>query len=641
MRCDVTGRNRKEEKIRKGKIYEKDSHHVVRRRTKEEDLNEKVYRLHNIYDATNHSDLMISMSGRMRNALRLVQQWRMRRVGLLNFSSTAALPASRSSRKLSNGDENVQRSLYTPTPLPSVGISQYLLDHCSRSSSKIALIDNVTNRSLTYGGLIDGIHRWGTVVQRAWQAGAPPPTVALLMNNCPDYPVIFFGTTLVGATLTTMNASYTSEEVSHQLVDSGANLLVVGSDIEGTALKALQLLQGRGHVPPQLFVVGPSSHGHSDLRTLLSDPTAPFANHVDVDPGSIAVMPYSSGTTGRPKGVRISHRAITANLEMVSNAAFLETSDLDALDRHLGLLPFFHIYGMMTIMLHGLKTSSTIITLPKFEQKGFVQTLKDHKLTILSLVPPLVKFINENEDVKSEDMQHCRFAFCGAAPVSKSSAEQFNTKCGGNVNIREGYGMTETLITHITPIADAKLGFCGRLLPHVEAKVVDTSTGVTLPSGERGELFIKTPSMMAGYHNRPDATKDTIDEDGWLHTGDIAVYDDDGFFSIVDRIKELIKVKAFQVSPSELEDVLLKHPAIADAGVVGVPHDSHGEVPRAYIVRSKKASISEAEVSAYMKERMAPHKQLLGGIKFVNDLPKNATGKLLRRTLSEMAAKEL
>ncbi|KAF2366204.1 AMP-binding enzyme C-terminal domain [Trinorchestia longiramus] len=540
-----------------------------------------------------------------------------------------------------DADKNIVRSSYAPTPIPKLGVTQYAFDGFSQYSNRVALIDSVTHRSLTYGQVVDGVHRWGAVVQRWWRPGTPAPTVALLMKNSPDYPLIFFGTTLVGAVATTMNPNYTAEEVSHQLVDSGANLLVVGSDIEGTALKALQLLQERGHVPPQLFVVGPSSHGHSDLRTLLSDPTAPFANHVDVAPESVAVLPYSSGTTGRPKGVCITHQALNTNIEMLLSESFFQPVDPDVPDRILGLLPFYHIYGILGIMLVGLKISSTIVTLPKFKEHTFVQAMKSHKFTTLPLVPPLIKLINENDDITPVELQSCHSIFCGAAPMSKSSAEKLYNKSGTLAKIREGYGMTEILITHSTPLERNKLGFCGQLLPHVQAKVVDINTGTALPPGERGELWINTPTMMAGYHNRPDATKDTIDEDGWLHTGDIAVYDDDGFFSIVDRIKELIKVKALQVSPSELEDVLLKHPAIADAGVVGVPHDSHGEVPRAYIVRSKKASITEAEVSAYMKERLARHKQLLGGIKFVNDLPKNATGKLLRRELVQMAANEI
>ncbi|KAA0186678.1 hypothetical protein HAZT_HAZT001618 [Hyalella azteca] len=292
-------------------------------------------------------------------------------------------------------------------------------------------------------------------------------------------------------------------------------------------------------------------------------------------------------------------------------------------DRMLGLLPFYHIYGIMIIMLQGLKICSTIVTLPKFHQNSFISALQEHKFTTIPLVPPLLKYINECDDVTREHLQSCHTVTCGAAPLSKSTAEEFNRKCGSFVHVCEGYGMTETLITHTTPKEGSKLGYCGKLLPHVQAKIADIDTGAALPPHEKGEIWMKTPCV-----------------NGWLHTGDVAVYDEDGYFSIVDRIKELIKVKGFQVSPSELEDVLLKHPAIADAGVIGIPHENHGEVPRAYIVKSKKASVTEKEINEYMKGLLAPYKQLLGGIKFVTDLPKNPTGKLLRRVLAETAAKE-
>ncbi|KAK7084875.1 hypothetical protein SK128_003932 [Halocaridina rubra] len=186
----------------------------------------------------------------------------------------------------------------------------------------------------------------------------------------------------------------------------------------------------------------------------------------------------------------------------------------------------------------------------------------------------------------------------------------------------------------MTPISEEKIGSCGKLVSNVEAKIVDISTGATLPEGERGELCLKTPSIMSYYHKNPEATAAVIDSEGWFHTGDIVIHQD-GFFSIVDRLKELIKVKSHQVSPSEIEEELLRHPGVMDAGVVGVPDDRSGELPRAYIV--KKGDTSAEDIMNFMKERVASVKQLKGGIRFVESLPKNPTGKMLRRVLQEMA----
>ncbi|KAA0203564.1 hypothetical protein HAZT_HAZT002804 [Hyalella azteca] len=464
------------------------------------------------------------------------------------------------------------------------------------------MIDGITGRVLTYGRLIDGIQRWGAVVQERWSPGSPPPTVGIFMRNCPDYPIIFFGTTLVGGVVTPLNPSYTAEEVAVQLADSGASLLVVEAALEAVALKSIGLLSARGMPPPALFLLGDSKSGNSDLRAMLEDSTAPFAKHVDM------------------------------YLKMILFAL------VDVAARLLGLIPFYHIYGIVSIMLKGLKISSTVVTLPRFQPSSFIRALQEHKaisgskifftnLTVMNLAPPLLKFLNESNDVKREFLQSCHTVGCGGAPLSTSSKEKFTNKFGDGTDLYEGK-------------IDRKLGRCGKLLPRVQAKIVDMDTGAALPPNGNGELCLKTPCMMKGYHNRPDATRETIDEDGWLHTGDVAVHDEDGFFSIVDRIKELIKVKGFQVSPSEIENVLLKHPAIADAGVTGIPHEDYGEVPRAYIISSKGSSVTENEINNYMKEHLAPYKQLLGGIKFVTDLPKNPSGKLLRKVLAKTAEQE-
>lgn len=597
------------------------------------------------------------MSLRLSRALLLLQRRLLQRERDALTASSAALHTLSTRAPLRTGPsesagstEGVLESHYPPTPLFTGGVVEYLLDRCTQHSNSDAMVDGETGRALKYGALIDGLQRWGAVVQSRGQQGAPAPVVAIFMHNCIEYPMIFLGTMAVGSTVTPLNPSYTPAEVCRQLADSGASLLVVDGSLEVTAIKALEEIKDANRKAgatvsplPELFVCGESKQGSSDIRTLLFDSAAPFASPVTVSPESIAMLPYSSGTTGRPKGVCVKHGAMTACLGMMDNPIFYTSSKSGAQDVVMGLLPFYHIYGIQAIMAGGLSRASKLITLPNFQKNTFIKAIRDYKPTLMPTVPPILKFLVESREVTSEDLQYCHTVGCGAAPVSKATVERFQEKTKGNKEIffQEGYGMTEILITHATPRTDPKIGFCGKLLPHTTARVVNTETGQAVPPGTKGELLVKTPCMMAGYHNNPEATAETIDSDGWLHTGDIVVYQEDGFFSIVDRIKELIKCKGLQVAPSEVEDALLQLPGVADAGVVGVPHPRHGEVPRAYVVRSDRhPNLAEEELQQHLSQRLAPHKQLLGGVKFVEELPKNPTGKLLRRVLKQIAEKE-
>ncbi|XP_063852359.1 probable 4-coumarate--CoA ligase 3 [Scylla paramamosain] len=229
-------------------------------------------------------------------------------------------------------------------------------------------------------------------------------------------------------------------------------------------------------------------------------------------------------------------------------------------------------------------------------------------------------------------MKSVRSLVCGAAPVPQPSVKIIKEKTDKSLFFQEGYGMTEVLITHTTPCGSSNASLC--CLPNVKCKVIDVETGKSLPANEKGEICLKSPSVMTGYLNNEAATRATIDEDGWVHSGDIGYYDDNESFNIVDRIKELIKVKAMQVAPSELEEVILQHPKVKEVGVTGVPHDRFGEAPRAYVVTSSPTS--EKEIHEFLASHVASHKQLAGGVIFVSELPKTASGKILRRKLREL-----
>lgn len=534
--------------------------------------------------------------------------------------------------------EYIVRSASAPTIRPPGGFGHYTLDKAAKFEHRTFMVDGVTGEKLHYNELVDRSQRWGGMLQKSRLPTGDLPTVALFMGNNLEFPSLYCGCLASGSVVSPMNPSYTAGEAAYQLEDSGAHMVVADAAREATATKALQMLQKKGVPVPQLLVVGQSQLGHSDLSTLLRDASQPFATPVEVSEEAVAVLPYSSGTTGRPKGVMTQHKALSLSTEMLNSPDYVDPASMDN-QVTMSILPYYHIYGFIVLSLT-VARGGTLVNYSGFDKDHVIRGMREHRPTFFPTVPPILKFLIASKEVTREDLQSLTMVGCGAAPVSKSSVEQFQSKVGKDLFFAEGYGMTEVLVTSYTPFINQRIGFCGQLLPNVSAKVIDTSTGESLPANTKGELCVKTPCMMKGYHNNPKATEETIDSEGWLHTGDIAYYDNHNFFSIVDRIKELIKVKGLQVSPSELEDVLLSHPAIADAGVVGVPHERAGEVPRAYLIKGSGKSVTEEEVEEYMKEHLSDHKQLVGGIKFVSELPKNPSGKLLRRVLKEQAMDE-
>lgn len=529
---------------------------------------------------------------------------------------------------------HVIESEFPDVPLPQSPLTPVVFEEVAKWGHKTATECGYTGRSYTYSQLVDGIMRWGGMLQRRAGDRANPGTVAILAPNCPEYPIVFFGSIGVGATVTTVNSAYTPEEIARHLDDSGANLLVVEAVMEPLAEAALKVL--KRDVP--VVVNGPSANARPNLREIIADSNTPFADFVDVPLDRVAALPYSSGTTGKPKGVSLTHSAVANNISMYHNAHTINTekAEGDHQEVLMGLLPFFHIYGMCVIMTSGLTRGAKIVTLPKFEPQMYANVLKKHKVSVLHTVPPLLQFVAASPAVSPQDLSHVHTVMCGAAPVPPAAAMALKEKVSQPIFFQEGFGMTETLCTHMTPKGEEKLGYCGKLVPHTKAKIVDLEKGTPLPPGAEGELCVHSPALMAGYHNNPQATQECFDEDGWFHTGDVAVCDNDGYFSIVDRIKELIKVKGLQVSPSELEDILLRHPGVADVGITGVDDERAGEVPRAFVVRRNK-DLREKDLHAFLGSRVAPHKQLAGGIRFVEELPKNPTGKLLRRQLKKMA----
>ena len=512
------------------------------------------------------------------------------------------------------------RSPHEDISIPDVALTKLVLGGADKWASKPALIDGSTGRTLTYGELVEAVRRAAVgLVARGFQKG---DVCAIYSPNCPEYAIAFHAVASLGGINTTINPVYTAGEVAHQLKDAGAKYLLTVPQLMDKALEAVTIEPG----VLEIFVFGEAEGATPFAALLETDGPMPY---VEIDPEhDLVVLPYSSGTTGLPKGVMLTHRNLVANLCQIQAFEVVEHDDT-----LICVLPMFHIYGMVVILSLGLYNGATIVTMPRFELEEFLQLAQDHGVTFAHLVPPIVLALAKSPVVEQYDLSRIRTIFSGAAPLG----EELTRACQERLSCRvmQGYGMTETSpATHITPkgMTKPKPGSVGVCLPNTECKLVSVEDGTEQGYEERGEVWIRGPQVMKGYLNRPEATAATIDEEGWLHTGDIAYADREGHFFIVDRLKELIKYKGFQVAPAELEALLLTHPCVADAAVIPSPDEEAGEVPKAFVVLKSEAS--EEEIKDFIAERVAPYKKLRF-VEFVEQIPKSASGKILRRVLKE------
>jgi acyl-CoA synthetase (AMP-forming)/AMP-acid ligase II len=324
----------------------------------------------------------------------------------------------------------------------------------------------------------------------------------------------------------------------------------------------------------------------------------------------------------------LSHRNLVANILQIEAAIPVEPDDV-----LIAVLPFFHIYGMTVIMNMGLASGSKVVTMPRFDLEQFLELIEVHGVTMASIVPPIALALAKHPAVDGRDLSSVRMVMSGAAPLGADLTEQLARRL--DVPVTQGYGMTESSpVTHVCRLEAIKGGAIGPLLPGTEARIVDPESGADVGAGERGELWIRGPQVMQGYLYNERASAETIDSDGWLHTGDIAVVDADGFYSIVDRLKELIKYKGFQVPPAELEAILIAHPAVADCAVIGVPDEQAGELPKGFVVVADGAEVSDEDLLEHVARQVSPQKRLRM-IERLEQIPKSASGKILRRELRE------
>lgn len=536
-------------------------------------------------------------------------------------------------------EEFVVRSPYSAVEIPEIDLASFVWKDVDQWPDKTALICGMTGRQYTYEMAYGMSKKFGSALLRL---GAKKGDVmCMVVPNLPEFPIAFLGAAGVGVTLTTMNPTYRPEEIARQLENSETRyVLTIGLFLQNIK----QSCEIYGGVE-KIIVLGMDEKPDdclSFIDMLIYDDGTLYEQERKFDVyEDIVVLPYSSGTTGPPKGVSLTHYNMVANMTQINHpdvTMLRETSKTEQ-EVTVAVLPFFHIYAMNTIMTMGLQIGAKIVTVPRFEPEQYIKALVTYKPTWLNLVPPLVSFLSTNPAVKSDYMKSIHAVTGGAASFGPALIEKFKEKCAPNeVKFREGFGMTESSpVTHFQPNEGAILGGCGHPIPNTLAKIIDIETGEALGPNEDGELLVAGPQVMKGYYKNESATSKTV-IDGWLHTGDIARYNEDGQFFIVDRLKELIKVKGLQVAPSELEDLIRRHPGVNDVAVVGVPDDRAGELPRAYVVRKNRQVLEESIVD-WVRERAAPHKHLAAGVMFVDTLPKNQTGKILRRELKAQVFK--
>lgn len=500
--------------------------------------------------------------------------------------------------------------------VPRVSLATYIRSRATARPEHLALINGATGQTCTYAQMD---HEVGRVAAGLVAQGLRPGDVMLMFApNSPQWAIVAIATLVAGGVVSGANPAYAAGDLRHQVQDAGARFVFTDVALLPTVQQACD---GLGCSVVATGAAAPDAISYDSLVACTdAEPV------VAIDPDSLAALPYSSGTTGLPKGVMLTHATLVSNV-----VQYLQARPLDADAVALCVLPMFHIFGFTVITLGVLAGGGTLVTLPRFEPESFLQCIPRYRVTHLSLVPPLLQFMAVHPLVERYDMSSLRQIGCGAAPLGEAMEQRATQRLG--CTVLQGFGMTESsgVISLMYP-GHLRAGSSGQLLPGTSARVVDTETGLDLPRGQAGEFWIRGPQIFKGYLNQPQASAGTLTTDGWMRTGDIGYIDDAGYLYVTDRLKELIKVKGFQVAPAELEALLVTHPNVADVAVIGRADERAGEVPVAFVV--PRGELQPQALKDWLAERMVDYKHL-ADVFLCDAVPKTASGKILRRVLRE------
>lgn len=514
---------------------------------------------------------------------------------------------------------------------PRVGLAEHILAGCARYGDRPALVDAETGETITFNEL----SALSSHAARGLRATlGPGDVVALISHNQPRYAVALYAALRAGCTVAPMNPLLTVDELTDQMVGCGVRAVIASTS---AADKILQAARRVGIPGPPVHVLG-EHPGCSPFDELLADAGGNVTLDLPIDPETVAALLHSSGTTDQAKAVMLTHNNLVANLEQLRPVYQITSTDVLC-----AAVPLSHVYGMTLILNAGLLAGATIVTLPRFQLHAFLKAIEQYSVTRGHFAPPIVAQLATDPQVADFDLSSLRAAMSGAAPLDEELARQAEKRIG--CRIRQGYGMTEagpgTHIVFDDEFEDTPLGSVGRLMPGTRARIVDPVTGRDADPAHGGELWIDGPQVMRGYLGDPAKTAETL-VDGWLRTGDLVRVDALGRFWVVDRLKDVIKYKGYQVPPAELEALLRTHPAVADAAVCPLPDPVGGELPQAFVVvrHNVAADIDDSladDLMDWVARRVAPYKRIRA-LEFVTRIPRTPSGKVLRRELNRRIA---
>lgn len=536
---------------------------------------------------------------------------------------------------------------------PDITIPKFLENTVKKYPDNIAL--TFFGKKLDYRKFYESVNRFAAALSDLGIKKGDK--FSILLPNCPQFVIAYFAAYKIGAINVNTNPLYVERELIYQLNDSGSETILcldllyprVKKVKEKTNLKTIIVTSIKDYLPFPLNLLYPikqKREGHVVkiekepgvyLFKDLLDKYPPSPPEVETSPEEIALLQYTGGTTGISKGCTLTHKNLIANT-LQCESWFVEA--IEGKETCLCALPFFHVFGMTVAMLYSVQCGYNMVLMPKYEVESALKLIKKHKPTIFPGVPTMYAAINHHPDVEKYDLSSIKYCISGAAPLPVEVYKKFEELTGAK--LVEGYGLTETSpVTHCNPFVGLrKIGSIGVPFPDTDAKIMDIETGENeMPVGEPGELAIFGPQVMKGYWNKPEETKNVLRE-GWCYTGDIAKVDEDGYFYIVDRKKDMIISGGFNIYPREVEEVLYEHPKVREAAVIGVPDTKYGESVKAFISIKEGEELTEEEIIQFCKENLAKYK-IPKSVEFRDEMPKTLVGKVLRRVLVEEELKKI
>ncbi|KAK4887095.1 hypothetical protein RN001_003366 [Aquatica leii] len=559
---------------------------------------------------------------------------------MLTILSKRALCLNKNIKKINISftcySSNIIRSRFPDIVIPDVTLPEYIFSNFNKFPNKIAVECAETGRKYTFEELRRKSINLNKALRKVLKL-KHDDIIAVILPNVPEYPICILGSLLANLKVTTVNPAGTVDEIKRQMIDTDTKAIFTVCSLENHIRQVIRTLPA----PVPIITIKTKTtdttpEGFINFSELL-DVSFAIDDKYLAKTNDIAIIPYSSGTTGLQKGVLHSHSSLVSLICQLRSpyVVFTKPTTENFQETLPVVLPFFHIYGFTSLLITQLSIMSKIVTLSKFTPEIFVNVLEKHKPRLLCVVPPLFLFLTNSPLVTQKHLKSVEYVFSGAAPLGPKDEERLVIKSEEKLQVVQGYGLTEAPVVTVNSNNDHyTAGTVGKPLQNTEIKVVSVENALAEPlaKNEEGEIFVRGPQVMCGYYNNPKETESTF-VNGWLRTGDLGYYDEYNNVYIKDRLKELIKVKGYQVAPAELEDLIRSYPNVTDAVVIGIPHEKYGEVPRAYITLKPKTNINLKSLEEFVSSNVSTYKQIQGGFSIVDSIPKTASGKYLRKDL--------